>query len=112
MLIVQAILIAMLASKPPVKAPEVRPLAQSVQNSAVDWDDPRVVAAIKSDFESIAGPGSVAVDRTDGKLFNIRIAVPTLSSEFCNPIYDHELKLFRLFPDLNFDFYLRLRGTN
>jgi hypothetical protein len=115
-MLLAAILIAMLADNPPVKVPAIvpptppsQPVAQSV---AMDWDDPRVIAAIKSDFESIAGPGSVAVDKTDGKLFNIRIAVPTLSSDFCNPIYDHEIKLFRLFPDLNFDFYLRLRETN
>jgi hypothetical protein len=112
MLIVQVILIAVLADKPPVKAPEVMPPAAVLQNLDMDGDDPHVAAAIKSDFESIAGPGSVIVDRTDGNLFNIRIAVPTLSADFCNPIYDHELKLFRLFPDLNFDFYLRLRGTN
>jgi hypothetical protein len=114
MLIAQAILIALLADKPPVKVPEPMAPAATAQHvavdwAAVDWNDPRIVSTIKSDFESIAGPGSVAVDKTDGKLFSIRIAVPTLSSDFCNPIYDHELKLFRLFPDLNFDFYLRLR---
>jgi hypothetical protein len=91
MLIVEAILMAMLAGDPMATVPDI-------------------AAAIKSDFESIAGPGSVDVDQTAGKLFSIRIAVPTLSSDFCNPIYDHELKLFRLFPDLNFDFYLRLRN--
>jgi hypothetical protein len=112
MLIAQAILIALLADKPPVKTPDAVPPSAIVPPVAVDWDDPRIIATIRSDFESIAGPGSVAVDKTDGKLFNIRIAVPTLSSDFCNPIYDHELKLFRLFPDLNFDFYLRLRDPN
>jgi hypothetical protein len=117
MLALQVILIAMLVDTPPVKAPALAPPAPAIQDPAVmapniDANDPRVAAIIKSDFESIAGPGSVAVDRTDGKLFNIRIAVPTLSSDFCNPIYDHELKLFRLFPDLNFDFYLRLRDSN
>ena len=73
--------------------------------------DPAIATAIKQDLESVAGPGSVDVDRASGKLFSIRIAVPTLSSDFCNPIYDRELKLFRLFPELNFDFYLRLRNT-
>ncbi len=116
MLALQIILVAMLVDTPPVKIPAVaqppvmQDLAVLVPN--LDANDPRVAAIIKSDFESIAGPGSVAVDRADGKLFNIRIAVPTLSSDFCNPIYDHEIKLFRLFPDLNFDFYLRLRDSN
>jgi hypothetical protein len=68
-----------------------------------------IADAIKSDLEAVAGPGSVVVDRADGRLFNVRIAVPTLSSDFCNPIYDREIKLFRLFPEFNFDFYLRLR---
>jgi hypothetical protein len=110
MLIVQAILLALLADTPPARVPDPVPPAPAAQGFAVDWNDPRVAEVIKSDFELIAGPGSVDVDRTDGKLFSIRIVVPTLSSDFCNPIYDHELKLFRLFPDLNFDFYLRLRG--
>ena len=72
-------------------------------------DQSAVAEAIKADFESVAGPGSVIVDRANGRLFNVRIEVPTLSSEFCNPIYDREIKLYRLFPELNFDFYLRLR---
>jgi len=94
--IAEAILLALLAQKP------------AAGPSDAGGDAP-IVAAIKSDFESVAGPGSVVVDRAGGKLFSIRIAVPSLSSDFCNPIYERELKLFRLFPELNFDFYLRLR---
>ncbi|HWE48170.1 MAG TPA: hypothetical protein VG273_00170 [Bryobacteraceae bacterium] len=125
MLIALAILFALFADNPPARRPEIVPPVAVVRvpvpretalngtsGETVDANDPRVAAAIKSDFESLAGPGSVEVDRADGNLFNIRIAVPTLSSEFCNPIYDHELKLFRLFPDLNFDFYLRLRNSD
>lgn len=62
---------------------------------------------IKSDIESISGPGSVDISIDHETLFSVRVAVPSLSPEICTPIYDRELKLYRYFPELNFEFYLR-----
>ena len=70
---------------------------------------PELVRTIKSDIESVAGPGSVDVSIDNKSLYSVRVAVPSFRSEICNPIYDVELKLYRYFPDLNFDFYLRLK---
>jgi hypothetical protein len=63
---------------------------------------------IKAEIERISGPGSVDVTIDNETLFNVRIAVPEFREEFYTPIYDLELKLYRIFPELNFDFYLRL----
>jgi hypothetical protein len=68
-----------------------------------------LVGAIKSDIESISGPGSVDISIDHGTLYSVRVAVPSFSPEICTPIYDRELKLYRYFPELNFDFYLRLK---
>jgi hypothetical protein len=65
--------------------------------------------AIKNDIESLAGPGAVEVSVDHETLFSVRVAVPNFRSEFCTPIYDRELRLYRLFPDYSFDFYLRLK---
>lgn len=62
---------------------------------------------IKKDIESIAGPGNVDISIDHETLFSVRVAVPGFSAAACAPIYDIELKLYRFFPDLNFDFYLR-----
>jgi hypothetical protein len=70
---------------------------------------PELVKTIKSDIESISGPGSVDISIDHETLYSVRVAVPSLSPEICTPIYDRELKLYRYFPDLNFDFYLRLK---
>jgi hypothetical protein len=65
--------------------------------------------AIKTDLEAISGPGSVDVSVENENLFSVRIALPNFSPELYTPIFDRELKLYRIFPDLNFDFYLRLK---
>ncbi len=94
------------ATRPPVTKPPAQ-----IKNDPHElvMPDAKIADAIRHDFESITGPGSVDVSTDNGRLLSIHILVPTLNSEFCNPIYDHEIKLFRLFPDLNFDFYVRLR---
>lgn len=100
MLILEAILLTLLATRPPAPAPP---------KPALDITDANIADNIRLDIETIAGPGSVDVTSANGRLFNVRIAVPTLRSDFCQPIYDRELKLDRLFPEYNFDFYLWIR---
>jgi hypothetical protein len=63
--------------------------------------------AIKTDIESISGGGTVDVSIDSGTLFNVKVALPEFSSKLYNQIYDRALELYRLFPDLSFDFYLR-----
>ena len=70
---------------------------------------PELVKTIKSDIESISGPGSVDISIDHETLYSVRVAVSSFSPEICTPIYDRELKLYRYFPELNFDFYLRLK---
>jgi hypothetical protein len=65
--------------------------------------------AIKTDIEAISGPGSVDVSIDHETLYTVRIAVPSFRREIYTPIYDHALELYRQFPDLSFDFYLRLK---
>src|SRR5579863_5062102 len=89
------------APKPPAPAP--LPLALV--------DGTELARTIKKDIESIAGPGSVDVSIDHETLFSVRVAVPNFRTETCNPIYDVELKLYRFFPDLNFDFYLRQKPS-
>jgi hypothetical protein len=66
---------------------------------------PELARAIKKDLESISGTGTVNVTIERGSLFNVRIAMPGLSSKVSTQIYNRELELHQLFPDLNFDFY-------
>jgi hypothetical protein len=73
---------------------------------------PELVGAIKSDIESISGPGSVDISIDHETLYSVRVAVPSFSPEICTQIYDRELRLYRYFPDLNFDFYLRLKDQS
>lgn len=68
---------------------------------------PELARAIKTDIESISGGGTVDVSIDSGTLFNVRVALPQYSSKLYNQIYDRALKLYKLFPDLSFDFYLR-----
>jgi len=68
---------------------------------------PELARAIKTNLETISGPGTVDVSIDNETLFSVRIMVPSLGSEIRSPIYDRELELYRLFPGLNFDFYLR-----
>jgi hypothetical protein len=81
--------------------------AQSLtaQSAITAFSGPELARAIKTDLESISGPGTVTVS-TDGKiLFSARIAIPGFSAKICNQIYDREVELRQLFPDLNFDFH-------
>lgn len=70
---------------------------------------PELANAIKSDIELISGRGTVDVSIDSGTLFNVRIAIPSFSSKLYTELYDRELELYRVFPDLSFDFYLRLQ---
>src|SRR5882724_12729465 len=98
MLLAGTVLAMILATKPPVSAPQSA--AAPLQDLA--GTEASIAQTIKSDFEAIAGPGSVEVSSANGRLFNVRIAVPTLSVDFCGPIFDREVRLYRLFPDFNF----------
>ena len=73
------------------------------------FDGPALARAIKRDLEAISGPETVDVSIDHETLFSVRIGVPSFRSEIYTPIYDRALELYRLFPDLNFDFYLRLK---
>jgi hypothetical protein len=73
--------------------------------SIVTLSGPELARAIKKDLESISGTGTVNVTIERGSLFNVRIAMPGLSSKISAQIYNRELELHQLFPDLNFDFY-------
>ncbi len=70
---------------------------------------PELANAIKSDIELISGRGTVDVSIDSGTLFNVRIAIPSFKSKLYGELYDRELELYRVFPDLSFDFYLRLQ---
>lgn len=101
MLILELALAAMLTTKGTASKTAEPPPPLIVSGNA------ELVKLIKKDIESISGPGSVDVSIDHDTLFSVRVAVPSFGSEICNPIYDVELKLYRFFPDLNFDFYLR-----
>jgi hypothetical protein len=107
MLMLELALVAFLTTKetaPTVPAPENPPVAALF--------GPELVKTIKSDIESISGPGSVDISIDHETLYSVRVAVPSFSPEICTPIYDRELKLYRYFPELNFDFYLRLKDQS
>jgi hypothetical protein len=73
--------------------------------SIVTLNGPELARAIKKDLESISGTGTVNLTIEHGRLFNVRIAIPGLNSKISSQIYNRELELHQLFPDLNFDFY-------
>jgi hypothetical protein len=75
------------------------------------FSGPELARAIQADIESISGRGTVDVTIDSKTLFNVRIAVPHLSSEIYSKLFDRELEFYRVFPDLNFDFYLRPAAT-
>jgi hypothetical protein len=101
MLILTAALAALLATPPPaVKAP-----SPTAQPAIATFNGPDLAHAIKTALESISGTGTVTVG-IDGKThFSVRIAIPDFDSKICAQIYDRELDLNQLFPDLNIDFY-------
>lgn len=67
---------------------------------------PELARAIKIDLETISGGGTVDVSIDRETLFNVRIAVPSLTSPLYTRIYDRALEFYKDFPDLSFDFYL------
>jgi hypothetical protein len=67
---------------------------------------PELARAIKTDIESISGGGTVDVSIDRETLFNVRIAVPALTSGLYSRIYDRALEFYRDLPDLSFDFYV------
>jgi copper chaperone CopZ len=73
------------------------------------FDGPTLAQAIKADLEAISGPGTVDVSIDSKTLFNVRIGLQNFNSELYGRLYNRELELYRLFRDLNFDFYLRLQ---
>lgn len=103
MLIAETILAAILATK---KIPP-KPVVPPARAIAAPLGGAELAHNIKTDIESISGPGSVDVSVDHETLFSVRVAVTDFASEICNPIFDRELKLYRLFPDYSFDFYLR-----
>jgi hypothetical protein len=75
------------------------------------FDGPELARAIQTDLESISGRGTVDVSINSKTLFNVRIAIPGYSSDIYSQIYDRELEFYRVFPDLNFDFFLRPKAV-
>lgn len=67
---------------------------------------PELARAIKTELETISGGGTVDVSIDRETLFNVRIAVPSLTSHLYNQIYDRALEFYKDFPDLSFDFYV------
>jgi hypothetical protein len=67
---------------------------------------PELARAIKTDLETISGGGTVDVSIDRETLFNVRIAVPALTSHLYSQIYDRALEFYRVLPDLSFDFYV------
>jgi hypothetical protein len=106
MLMLELALAALLTTK------ETAPKAPAPASPPAALFGPELVKTIKSDIESISGPGSVDISIDHETLYSVRVAVTSLSPEICSPIYDRELKLYRYFPDLNFDFYLRLKDQS
>ena len=101
MLILDAVLAVILAlpgtpSKPPSPA---------AQPAAVPQGGPELARAVKAELESIAGTGSVEVSTESQFRFNVRITIETFNSKICRQIYDREMGLHQLFPDVNFNFY-------
>jgi copper chaperone CopZ len=101
MLILDAVLAVILAlpgtpAKPPSPAsrPAVIPLA-----------GPELARAVKAELESVAGAGTVEVSTESEFRFSVRITIQRFNSQICKQIYDREMGLHQLFPDVNFNFY-------
>jgi hypothetical protein len=105
MLILELALAAFLTTKESTPRPPEPP--PYLQPSAVVLAGPELAHAIKKDIEAIAGPGSVEVSIDHDTLYSVRIAVPSFRADIYKPIYDRAVDLYRKFPDLSFDFYLR-----
>ncbi len=78
------------------------------------FDGSELAHAIKADIESISGRDTVDVSIGDKTLFTVRISIRDFNYEIYNRIFDREQEFYRVFRDLNFDFYVRpitLSGT-
>jgi copper chaperone CopZ len=101
MLILNAALAALLALQGAnLKAPSI-----TAQTAITALGGPALVRTIKTDLEAIAGTGTVSVTMDNKTSFSARIAIPGFSPKICKRIYDREVELRQLYPDLNFDFY-------
>ena len=102
MLILDAVLAVILALPgTPSKSPSPPPS----EPTAVPLGGPGLARAVKAELESIAGTGSVEVATESEFRFNVRITIQTFNSKICRQIYDREMGLHQLFPDVIFDFY-------
>jgi hypothetical protein len=106
MLILDAALAALLAMQgvaPHGAHAKAPPMAAQAVITA--FGGPALVHTIKTDLESIAGAGTVNVTMDSKTSFSARIAIPGFNPKICKQIYDREMELRQLYPDLNFDFY-------
>ena len=101
MLILNAALAALLA----IHANPVRVPSMAAQSAIVGLSGPALARSIKTDLESIAGTGTVAVSIENRTHFSARVTLQSFSSKVCTQIYDRELELHQLYPDLTFDFF-------
>jgi len=88
----------------PIHGANLRGIAAQV--AVADSSGPLLARTIKTDLEAIAGTGSVNVS-VDGEtqLITARVAIPGFNARIYTQIYDRELELRQLFPDLKFDLY-------
>ncbi len=101
MLILDAVLAVILAlpGTPP------KPPSPASQPVAAPLGGPELARAVKAELESIAGSGTVDVTTGSEFRFNVRITLQSFNSKICRQIYDREMGLHQLFPDVNFNFY-------
>jgi hypothetical protein len=107
MLILELALAALLSTRgtaPKTPPPANRPIAMALPGT-------ELANAIKTEIEALAGPGSVDVSIDHETLYSVRVAVSSSHSELSTPIFDRALELYKLFPDLSFDFYVRVKPT-
>lgn len=113
MLILELALVAMLSTKgtaPAASAATADTPRPAMKAFPVVLDEAQLPRTIKKELEAISGPGSVDISVDHQTLYNVRISVPSFRAEIYNPIYDRALELYKLYPDLSFDFYLRLKS--
>jgi len=101
MMILQAALAAILA----IRGATVKAPSAAAQLAIVDSRGRELARTIKSDLEAISGTGTVNVSVDSGTLFTTGIAIRGFDPKICTRIYDHEMELRQLFPELKFDFY-------
>lgn len=100
MILLEAALLAILVDTPPA----VKPPAPAPSSAIASLTGVELARALKQDIESIAGAGNVDVRLTRDNLYTVRISMATLNPKIGKEVYDRELELRGLFPNLNFDF--------